>query len=565
MAHLLTFRSFCAFSLSAALFAGGRAARADDVPADFDRLVLDTGRIPTAPAERDLIRFQIHGEEQLRLQGLRSFPLDVTFSRANAVSPGNPNAVVSDSLGQNVLLSHWLRITPILQITDKLTVIGQADLTGVLAGDTAHDTWPDLTPRDSYDGYSNLQPRWLYFEWLTPVGLLRAGQQGNHWGMGIVANDGDHPSLFGDYRYGNITEQVLFATKPLGIDSPFVVALAGNVVYRDNFAILTNGDVAWQGILAAFYEQGPDMLGLYGVYRHQTHDRSSEPNAPYTEFLDVGVIDVAGHFARPIDLPRSTAFVYGSVEAAMELGNTNIERTLDDGNTTIRAYGGAAVAGIVLAGRQDVAENGRKGARPDLWGRVVASIEAGYASGDANPYDGTEKRFVFDPNHKVGLLLFDEVMRWQTARASAAAQDCGLLNCQRPFPGANLLPSNGGVFGAEYLYPTFIYRPRHWMDLKLGSVIAQTTADYVDFYRVAKDGAYVNYQGGSSQRHDLGVELDGGFEARVTVSHANERQPLRLQFGAQAGVLFPGGALADATGATMKTPWVAIGRVGLRF
>ena len=552
--------TLAALAASGLLFSPG-SAHGDDsaVPADFNRLVLDTGRIPTAPAEPDLVRFQMHGEEQLRLEGLRSFPLDVSATVAQA----HPGAI-SDSLGQNAFLTHWLRITPILQITDKLTIVGQADLSGLLVGDVAHDTWPDQTPRDSYD--PNLQPRWLYLEWLTPVGLLRAGQQGNHWGMGIVANDGDHPSLFGDYRYGNITEQILFATKPLGIDSPFVVALAGNVVYRDNFALLTNGDVAWQGILAAFYEQGPDMLGLYGVYRHQTHDRSSEPNAPYTEFLDVGLIDVAGHFARPIELPRSTAYVFGSFEAAMELGNTNIERTLDDGNTTIRAYGGAAVAGVVLAGKQDVQANGLKGERPDLWGRVVASIEAGYASGDANPYDGVEKRFVFDPNHKVGLLLFDEIMRWQTARASAAAQDANLSNGQRPPPGATLLPSNGGVFGAEYLYPTFVYRPRSWLDLKLGSVIAQTTADYVDPYRlVATKEGYVNYQGGSSQRHDLGVELDGGFEARVTVGQVSQRQPLRLQFGAQGGVLFPGGALADASGATTKTPWVAIGRVGLQF
>ena len=550
--------TLAALAASGLLFSSG-SARGDDVPADFNRLVLDTGRIPTAPAEPDLVRFQIHGEEQLRLQGMRSFPLDASATVVQA----HPGAI-SDSLGQNTFLTHWLRITPILQITDKLTIIGQADLSGLLVGDVAHDTWPDQTPRDSYD--PNLQPRWLYLEWLTPVGLLRVGQQGNHWGMGIVANDGDHPSLFGDYRYGNITEQILFATKPLGIDSPFVVALAGNVVYRDNFAILTNGDVAWQGILAAFYEQGPDMLGLYGVYRHQTHDRSSEPNAPYTQFLDVGVLDVAGHFARPIELPRSTAFVFGSVEAALELGNTNIEQTFDYANTTIRAYGGAAVAGIVLASQQDVQAHGLKGERPDLWGRVVASIEAGYATGDANPYDGVEKRFVFDPNHKVGLLLFDEIMRWQTARASAAAQDANLSNGQRPPPGASLLPTNGGVFGAEYLYPTFVYRPRSWLDLKLGSVIAQTTADYVDPYRlVVTKGGYVNYQGGSSQRHDLGVELDGGFEARVTVGQVSQRQPLRLQFGAQGGILFPGGALADATGATMKTPWVGIGRVGLQF
>jgi hypothetical protein len=432
-------------------------------------------------------------------------------------------------------------------------------------GEVAHDSWADQTPRDAYNGYYNVQPRWLYLEWLTPVGLLRAGQQPSHWGMGLVANDGDHPSLFGDYRYGNIVEQVLFATKPLGEKSPFVVALAGNLVYRDNVAILTHGDHAWQGILAAFYEQGPDMLGLYGVYRHQSTDKASEPTYfPYADTIDVVALDAAGHFARPIELPDETAYVFGSFEAATEIGSTNAERTADQAltgqQTKIRSYGGAALVGIVLAGHQAPPHTNARGTRPDLWGRFVAQVEVGYASGDADPNDNTEKRFVFDPNHKVGLLLFDEVMRWQTARAAVAAQDANLTNGQRPPPGTGLLPSNGGIFGAQYVNPTFVYRPRPSLDLKAGAVIAQTTADYVDPYRVAVQGAYVNYGGGDPKRHDLGVELDGGFEGRIGLDYG-----LKLQLGAQAGVLVPGGALADATGATMKAPWIAIGRVGLQF
>jgi hypothetical protein len=561
--------------LLAALFAlplpvlssAGRAA-ADDVPADLPRLVLDTGRVPLTPAEPGLVRFEIHGEEQLRLEGLRSFPLDPTATAVQAYKAATGGTLIGDSIGQNAFLTHWLRLSPTLQVTDKLTFYGQIDLTGMLLGDLAHDVSADRTPRDGYDGYENVQPRWLYLEWLTPVGLLRAGQQGAHWGMGIVANDGDHPSLFGDYRYGNIVEQVLFATKPLGEKSPFIIALAGNLVYRDNIAILVNGDQAWQGVLAAYYEEGPDMLGVYGVYRAQSHTLSSEPSYyPYSEQLNVGVVDVAGHFARPVALPGETAYVFGAFEAALQYGSTNEERTVyqpESGNqTTIQAYGGAASAGVVFAGREDVATQSavaRKGERPDLWGRFVGQVEVGYASGDANPYDSTEKRFVFDPNHKVGLLLFDEIMRWQTARASTAAQDPSLTNANRPPPGSGLLPSNGGVYGAQYVYPTAVYRPRPWLDLKAGAVIAQTTADVVDPYRLAVQGSYLNYQGGNPQRHDLGVELDGGFETRIDAG-----PHLRLQLGAQGGVLFPGGALADSTGATLKTPWVAIGRLGLQF
>jgi hypothetical protein len=554
-------------ALVAAVPLAAAPAFAQDVPSDLSRLELDTGRVDPKPAEADKVRLQFHGEYQLRYEHLRSFPLDATASTAIA-NPG----VVAESLGQNDFAYHWLRFTPRLQIGNKLEVVGQMDVvTGVAVGDTARDSYADQWPRDSYDGLSNVQPRWLYVEWLTPIGLLRAGQQPSHWGMGLVANDGDHPSLFGDYRYGNIVEQVLFATRPFGEKSPFVVALAGNLVYRDNVATLVKGDRAWQGILAAFYEQGPDMLGFYGVYRHQSTDRTSGSSYfPFADTIDVGVLDFAGRFARPAPFPERTGYVYGAFEAATELGTTSAERTAEQvtsgDQTKIRAYGGAVQAGFVLADYRDKGDGASPAAtadekaRPDLYGRIVAQVELGYASGDADPYDDTEHRFVMDPNHKVGLLLFDEVTRWQTARAAVAAQDPNLGNGSRPPPGVGLLPSNGGVFGAEYLYPTVVYRPRPWFDVKVGGLVAQTTADYVDAYRVATQGAYVNYNGGDPKRHDLGLETDVGVEARFNLDYG-----LRLQVGAQGAVLFPGGALADASGSTIKTPWITVVRAGLQY
>jgi hypothetical protein len=526
-----------------------------DVSSDLPRLVLDTGRAPVLPPEEDLMRVQIHGEYQLRYVHLRSFPLDLSTQVARA----NPGAT-GDSLGQNDYAWHWLRITPRLQVRESIEIVGQMDLvTGLLVGDLAHDTFADQTPRDAYDGFANVQPRWLYIDWLTKIGLFRLGQQPSHWGMGIVANDGDHASLFGDYRYGAITDGLLFATKPLGKDGPLTVALAGQVVFRDNNARITEGDHAVQGVLAGYWERGPNRVGLYGVYRHQTTDRTSGSALnTYGDTIDAAVIDVAGHFAAPV--PGTDALVFGAAEAAAIFGSTNAERTLAQvtagERTKLQSYGGAAQFGVVHRARESSPPAGSS--RPADWGDVVGQIEFGYASGDADPNDGTERRFVFDPNHKVGLLLFDEVMRFQTARAATAAQDP--LLSSRPSPGAQLLPSNGGVFGAEYVNPTAIVRPRPWLDLKAGMVIAQSTADVVDPLRLVLAGAAQNYRGGDPHRHDLGLELDLGAEARIALDYG-----MHAMLGAQGGVLFPGSALADADGARMKTPWIAVGRAGLMF
>lgn len=288
------------------------------------------------------------------------------------------------------------------------------------------------------------------------------------------------------------------------------------------------------------------------------------------------MLDVAGRFAAPILTPGAPAYVFGSFEAATVLGSTNELRTLEQATsgaqTSIQQYGGAAILGFVLGGEKYApkpAPGGPKlgqteAPRPDLYGKLVTQIEVGYASGDANPNDGVEKRFVFDPNHKVGLILFDEVLRFATARSASAAQDPLLANAARPTPGIDLLPSNGGVFGAEYIYPTMLYRPVHWLDLKGGAVIAQTTADFVDPYRlVATPHPKVvapNYFGGDSSHHDLGLELDVGVEARVDLGKG-----IKMNLGAQGGVLFPGSALEDENGVRIKTPWLGIGRAGLMF
>src|SRR4029077_1109601 len=127
-----------------------------------------------------------------------------------------------------------------------------------------------------------------------------------HWGMGILANDGDHPPLFGDYRNGNLVEQILFATKPAGKDSDFFLVLGANVVYDDWQARLYRGDIAAQGVLAAFYDKGPNQFGLFATIRSQNTDKTAAPHAGYTDSIVAAAVDVAGHFATPVPGNPST-------------------------------------------------------------------------------------------------------------------------------------------------------------------------------------------------------------------------------------------------------------------
>lgn len=532
------------------LVAARAYAEEPSVPENLPRLIHDTGRTAEEPPEDDLLRLTAHGEYQARVQAMRSFLLTPTITRRIAQP-----TIVGDSIGQNAFLSHWLRVSPKLQIRKSIEIVTQLDLvTGLVLGDLAHDTSADETPRDSYNGFSNIQPRWAYVQFNTEIGVLRVGQQPNHWGLGILANDGDHPTLFGDYRYGAISERLLFATKPGGRNSPFTVAIAGDLVYRDRYATLTEGDHAYQGVLAAYYGEGQNMFGFFGTVRRQERDRMSS-GSTYSEYIDAGAMDLFGRFAAPI--PGQRAYVFGAIEAALILGSTNVVRPSNGADSsTIQSYGGAAQVGVVH--EKYVAET--KSAQAHTFGDWVVQLEAGYASGDADPNDGKEHRFVFDPNHRVGLLLFDELMRWQTARAASAALDPNLTNSERPPPGSSLLPSNGGVFGAQYINPTAIVRPSRNLDLKAGAVLAQTTADLVDPYRVKTQGAYVNYRGGNAVRHDLGIELDLGVEARFPLDYA-----MSFVAGAQGGVLFPGGAFADASDKAMNPLWLAVGRMGLMF
>lgn len=504
-----------------------------DVPADLPRLVLDDHRARFPAPAPDKIGVAFHGELQLRYENDSRLRLTAPVTAPDRLA-----------LGQRNWAQMWLRLGGQLLVFDTLKVVAQADLApNWLLGDATQGVGAagDRARDDSFPPFARL--RHLYVDWTTPVGLVRVGLQGNHWGMGILANDGDHVPLFGDYRLGAIVARALFATRPLGKTSPWVVAIAGDMVVEDATASFRRGDRAYQAVFSTFWEKDHTQIGFFGTRRWhavRTPDESGRDGR-----LDVFIGDVAARTATTL---ADDVYAFFSAEAAFVSGKTTAIRSTEHLEQSVAAWGGAATLGIVGRSKPE------KG--PAL-GRWVVQLEAGYASGDADPYDGTIRRFTFDPNHAIGLVMFPFVMHFQTARAATNALDPSLS--ARPMPGAHLLGSNGGVFGAQYLNPTVVFRPCQCFDFKVGAVVAVATSDVVDPYRTATTGE-ANYNGGSPRSRDLGLELDVGVEWHKRLSHVT-----LLQLGGQAGVLFPGHAFDDAKGQSAKTQSVVQARVGVQF
>jgi len=459
---------------------------------------------------------------------MSTLPLDTT--------PGSTR--MPNTLGQQQWVETWIRFRPWVQFGRRLRVVFQVDLARAIVPDAptqflsaAHEPRADTFP------YGPVDLRWGYVEWDSPVGMFRLGQQGFTWGLGVLANDGDQRPLFGDYRHGDIVERIAFATRPGGRHSHVVAAIAGDLVYRDRTTRLVDGDIALQGVASVFYQHHActtdcerKRVGALAVWRDVSFADGST--------LQVFVGDLLARWHWPT--PNRTGRIFAGAELALIAGTTNAARNLYVDRHDVLQMGAAAELGMERPGHYRIA------------------LEGGWTSGDRNPLDTQQRRFHFNPAHRVGLILFPEVMHWQTARSAEIARDPELA--ARPPFGTSLLPTQGGVAGAAYLYPNVRINLGRYLDLRGAAVVGVSTADLVDPTSVLRYGSARNYRGGDSTRRDLGVELDLGLDADVPLSPT-----IRFQGGLQGGVLFPGSALQDRLGVPMGRIVMGMARAGLIF
>jgi hypothetical protein len=425
-----------------------------------------------------------------------------------------------------------IRWNPVLEIRKKIKLVGMLDLVnGRWAPSGSEDPIIDeIIERGKPPGRTTLpiaDPRELYLEWRFGLGLLRVGQQAFTWGQGILANNGNYQDRFGDLRFGDdgpgdIYERILFATKPFryrpGWVKDLAIAIGGDLVYRDERVRLVDHDIAGQAILVVRWqpEREPwNYLGGYAVYRNQ---KTSSDNDVYPDDndLEVGAFDVAG---QGVHWTKGGLQLIGAFEGALIVGRTTIAR--DENGTHKVLQGGAAARGYV--------------GHDESW---LVGFDAGYASGDPDPTDRWINNFTFDAGHTVGLVLFNQVNAWRSARTEMLATDGDLTGV--PLNGTQFIPTRGGATNAIYIHPKARYAVWERLEVWGGPLFAAAPVPIVDPYTTRLNGGVpTNTVEGDGNRRYYGTEIDVGIRGRFDIRN------LWLQAGVQGGLLVPGPGLAN--------------------
>ena len=471
------------------------------------------------------------GAYRVRIVGLGELPLDEEGT----------------DTGQRVYGLHRLRIDPRL-VAGPVSLHIQVDvLTGQVFGDT-HAVGTSYVerrhgdPEREYDGWTRVEPRMLWVEWDLSIAVLRLGQMGSQWGLGLLADSGTEERAkqtrwverFGDDWNGDLVDRVMISTTPLaplthGDLGDIELALGADFVYQDEHASFLDEDSAYQLIGSLLYPGEELVVGGYVVHRRQ-EDRDGER-------LETTAIDLYARWLLPLYELNADLRFQG--EMVLQHGHTDRQRPAGHAD------------GV------DVRQLGWVGHAEIDWRcpRVATGVHFGYASGDADPDDGEARDFTFDPDHRVGFLLFPEVLRLITLRGADRLADPE--QAATAPQGVEHLPTDGAVRNAFYVHPGITWRPGGWQ-FTVAALFAWAAEPFIDPREVFEaGGTATNHRGAPAQRY-YGHELDASVHRKMVVRGLGS-----MTVGAEGGVFFSGSAL-DGPGVT--DPLVKlVGRVDLHW
>ena len=486
---------------------------------------LPSTRAPEPLPEPSSVKVRIDGEYEARQVFLTQLPLE----------PVNGSAA---SLEQSSRLYHWLRLRGLALFGTHWELRGETDLPrGMILGRD-----PEEIPDNGSD-FDRQQPvrihaRMLRLTLRGRLGQVSLGHTTTQLGLGLLDADGDQPRWFGTPDRPATYERVELQSGSAA--STLRVGAAGDVLFDDGHLSLSNDDRLLRVGLSARYAP-TERAHLELLARYETLAKKAARGG-----AQAFVLDLSGGFRSRI--PGRSGELFAEYEGVYRAGDVNEATAFATGaEQSLASLGFAARGGVVL----ERVEGYRR------FASVVASLEWGMASGDADPTDDELHRFVMNPNHGVGMILFGEILRFKTSRAQAL-----LATQSSAAGGARIegLATRGGIAGVSYLNPVLLVRPMPDLAFKLGGVVASSNTSLVDPGALAARGTRTNFDGGSPLGRSLGTELDLGAELTLPLD-----APMLLRLSVEGAVAFPGSAFDDAEGRGLGTQALTGAGLGLTF
>ncbi len=284
----------------------------------------------------------------------------------------------SNAEGAAWTMNHRLRLRPGFRISDQVSLFTQVDvlpyvswgsspvavvdpLTGEVQSVVFSDAVAPPTTEEGAATLQNIQMTRLWGEVQTPYGLLRFGRVPNHWGSGMVFNAGNRPVD----EYGDTVDRLQF-TGQAG-----QVFLMGG--YENRYEGLAAEKDDYRAIVASvLFESEKAALGTFHTYRWQ--------NTGDTRY-GVWIGDLWGR--------ATLGMAEAETEFAAIVGGGDLTNGINDVRTT--AFGGHIRVGIDP-------------------GNIRAGVLTGFATGDADPNDTSNRTFSFDPDFNISVFMFEEAM-----------------------------------------------------------------------------------------------------------------------------------------------------------
>lgn len=476
----------------------------------------------------------------LEIDGSAEYRVDTTFI--------DPMELGGDTVTRVLWTDQRLRTDWRVKHQDTVALYVQADLlSGVLFGDTGtygidpstnsgvsiatkqpnNTTWEvglpaegDPLDPDSYvpvlRAAEPIAINRAYADAFLPIGLLRAGRQPVSYGANLSSHEGTRINRWGVSRFADSVDRVLFATK---LDELYYTLRDGpahqkNMSQDDGLIFAVFHDWLNQ---RSIFSVGDDTTQVGGVIQLRKPALELAGAAIEDLFLSAILIHLSDdRFGSSIwALPLKAEGRVGPLALSTQL-------MVIRGRSREVSEGFAALSKTESQMQQIRAVGAQAIADYDL-GPTTLTLELDYASGDDDPRPTNAlTQFSFARDLNVGLLLFEQILAFESARSAAVGIEnlAGLGASSFPL---TEVASDGRFTNAIALFPQVAVRlvdcRNHLLRWRSGLLFAWPAADgVVDpiMTVLAEDGDElsddaVNFHGGRPG-HYYGTEIDQQLE-----------------------------------------------------